>query len=78
MITDLIKKGLKNYAENYIPTGSFLRAVLENDLRESFARAEMINSENMHQIVMYCYNHIPSACWGSPEKVKNWLKKREE
>ena len=65
--------GLKRYVEHRIPTGGFLRAVLENDLKEAVARAD---DENQHVIPIYVcwlYNEAPSTCWGSPEAVKAWL-----
>jgi hypothetical protein len=30
----------------------------------------------IRQIVIYVHNAMPSACWGSPEKVEAWLKLR--
>lgn len=45
--------GLKRYVEHHTPTGGFLRAVLENDLREACARAD---DENVKVIPIY-------VCW---------------
>ena len=70
---NLIKRSLKLYVENKIPPGSFLLAVLRNDLRKACGRADYINKGRIFEIVEYCYNEIPSDCWGSPEAVKNWL-----
>lgn len=71
----------KHYIEHGIPPGGFLRAVLENDLREAFGRADQYNRECLFEIVGWLYNESPSTCWGSPEKVAAWLagfvKKRE-
>jgi hypothetical protein len=53
--------------------GGFVRAVLENNLKEAFARADNENTAAMLEIVSYCYNEIPFACWGSPARVKEWL-----
>lgn len=64
---------LKRYAENHVETGGFLRAVLENDLAKSFARADDENGRNLHEIVKYVWNVLPSYCWGSKEKVEAWL-----
>jgi len=68
-----VAESLGRYVEHGGPTGDFLRAVLENNLRESFERADPFNQVRLHLIVRYCYNHIPMACWGSPEKVAAWL-----
>jgi len=70
-----IKESLKRYVDHGIETGSFLRAVLENNLSEAFSRADYINQTRLHEIVRYVYNHLPANCWGSEEKVKNWLNK---
>ena len=64
---------LKRYADMGIPTGGFLRAVLENNLMEAFGRADRQNSEDMAEIVGYVYNEMPIGCHGSPEKVRAWL-----
>jgi hypothetical protein len=71
-IPDVIET-LDAYALDGRPPGDFLIAVLSNDLKEAFGRADTNNAENMHAVLRYCYNHIPAACWGSPEKVKAWL-----
>lgn len=67
---------LRRYAEHYMPTGDFLRAVLENNLKEAFGCADIGNRYAMFAIVSYCYNQLPAACWGSPEKVVAWLAQR--
>lgn len=71
-----IIESIRAYADEGRPTGGFLRAVLSNDLKESFGRADDGNQATMFEIVSYCYNEIPSDCWGSPETVKEWLKKK--
>lgn len=62
------------YVDNRIPTGDFLYAVLTNNLKDSFALADDENCRDLKEIVQYCYWEIPSECWGSPEKVRVWLK----
>ena len=73
-----IKASIDRYATKRIPTGDFLKAVLENNLREALGRADDDNLRDIHEIVMYCHNKIPGLCWGSPEKVKKWLRNEEE
>jgi len=65
--------GILNYVQNRVPPGHFLYAVLTNNLREAFGRADESNTTAMRDIVAYCYNKIPATCWGSPEHVKAWL-----
>ena len=64
---------LRRYADEKTPTGGFLRAVLENNLMESFGRSDTGNRESMFEICEYIYNEMQLACHGSPEKVKKWL-----
>lgn len=73
-----LKSALDDYVNFRTPPGGFLEAVLENDLRESFSRADDISRFHLFDIVKYCYNDIPSACWGSRENVKNWLERKEQ
>jgi len=64
--------GLVEWIVEARPTGDFLRAVLENDLKEAFGRADLENTEAMAEIMRFLYNHAPANCWGSVENVKNW------
>jgi hypothetical protein len=64
---------LERYINYGIPTGSFLRAVLAHDLFESFSRADIWNQQLMYNTVKYIYNHVPSICHGSYEKVDEWI-----
>lgn len=63
---------IQNHVCHGIPTGSFVRAVLENNLKEAFMKADDQNRADLFEIVDYCYYEIPAPCWGSPEKVKAW------
>jgi hypothetical protein len=68
--------GLRRYIEDHIETGSFLRAVLSNDLREACAR--YVGTDwVMSDLVNYIELNAPEACWGSPEKVMHWLSLRK-
>lgn len=64
---------LKRYVQHHCPTGSFLNAVLENNLMESLGRADEENQRDILEIVRYLHWEMPSACHGSPEKVAAWL-----
>lgn len=72
-----IIESIRAYADEGWPTGGFLMAVLSNDLKEAYGRADDGNIEAMYEIIKYCYNEIPSACWGSPEAVKEWIEKKQ-
>lgn len=67
-----IRGGVKRYVEEGVLPGSFLRAVICNQLKESFMLADETNIARMFDIVGFFYNEVPSGCWGSPEKMKKW------
>ena len=71
-IPEITRESLDAWAESARPTGGFLRAVLENNLREAFARADYDNTLAMPAIMSYVYNELPGLCWGSPGRVAEW------
>lgn len=77
LIPEHMHGGLKRYIENGIEPGSFLMAVLENNLKEAFGCADHINAQKIGDYVRYLYNYSPSPCWGSPEKVAQWIEMHE-
>lgn len=72
-----IRASIDRYVKDRMQTGGFLRAVLENNLKESFMRADERNIETLFHIVAYVYNEVPFNAWGSPEKVEAWLNPKE-
>lgn len=64
---------LERYLNRGIMPGGFLTAVLENDLKGAFGRADQDNAANLRNIVGYCYHHIPSSSWGSRAAVEQWV-----
>jgi hypothetical protein len=75
MIELRFKEALDRYVKTGRPTGGFLQSVLENDLVSTIGKADLNAMANLKDIVSYCYNELPSMCWGSKEKVKNWFAK---
>lgn len=73
MIPVYTKEAIDLYVSDGIPTGSFVYAVLTNNLFDAVARADSTNIMFLREICQYIYNDIPSNCWGSQEKVNNWL-----
>lgn len=71
-IPDYMADGLQLWIESGIYPGSFLTAVLENDLAEACGRAEENNLRALPAYVAYLYNEAPSQCWGSPAKCEAW------
>lgn len=69
---------IHRYVEHGIEPGSFVTAVLENNLVEAVGRADLENSAALADIVRYVYNEIPGQAWGNPNKVRAWLKKARD
>jgi hypothetical protein len=66
--------GLADYVANRTPKGSFLTAVLSNDLKSAVWHADIKNTESLVDIVKFIYNNIPANSWGSDAAVQNWIK----
>lgn len=64
---------LVNYVHHKIPTGGFLDAFLCNNLMGALSRADDQNAAALVAIAAFVKWSIPSACWGSNEKVEAWL-----
>ena len=73
MIHKDIIESLQRYAHQRIPTGAFLEAVLRNDLRDAYVKADMQNRAAIWQIINYRVNELPPSCWGSYEVVQRHL-----
>jgi len=72
-----LRNALDLYARHGVPTGGFLRAVLNNDLFESVGRADHQSLKALPVICCYIHNCLPGNCWGSADKVQthidHWL-----
>lgn len=69
---------VSRYMLQGIPPGSFLTAVLSNDLMGAFDKADDENSAAMRQWCLFLYNHAPSGSHGSPQAFSNWLAQAQE
>ena len=67
-----MRRPAEDYVERGYPPGSFLRAVLANNLVEAFAHADAVNLAAMHTWAAWLWNEAPRNCWGSPERVATW------
>ena len=68
-----IKESLDAYVQTGRPTGDFLRACIDNNLREACGRADEENLGVLAVIVAYLYNRCPTECWGSRGSYDAWL-----
>ena len=71
-----MRSGTKLYIENGIPPGSFLTAVICNDLFLACGKADDINRHVLWEWCKFFYNEAPSTCFGSPEKMNKWMNHR--
>jgi hypothetical protein len=70
---------IQRYVEHGIEPGSGIRAILSNDLMETFARLDDDSRAALYDIVKYLVNKVPCGLWGSPERVQNHINaKRKE
>jgi hypothetical protein len=65
--------GLTEYIAARRPVGSFLTAVLSNDLQDAVSRGDPMNRRLLPEIVAFLVNYAPGTCWGTPERVARWL-----
>lgn len=77
-IPDHCRRGLEMYLSEGILPGSFLTAVLSNDLMEACARADMSNEKRLKNYAMLMYSFMPSGSYGSSVKVMNWIARFHE
>lgn len=72
-----LKEPLRAYAEGR-PTGSFLRAVLENDLGMAVVRGDEKNKRFLPEIYAFVVDVVPSFARGSKAAVEAHLQKAAE
>ena len=67
-------EGVMSYVMKGRKTGDFLRGVLENDLTMSVLHADRRNQACLESWVDWLVWYAPPTCWGSPDKVRAWIK----
>lgn len=73
-IPDYMAPGLIAYIERGAEPGGFLAAVLANDLKGAFDRADNANLKALGSFVGYLFNEAPALCWGDKTRVDAWIK----
>lgn len=76
-IPEYMHSSIFNYLIKHIPTGSFLKAVLSNDLKGAVTNADSNNFSIIPDYVSFFYNWFPLISWGSIDNYNNWVKKGE-
>lgn len=68
-----IRGGLVRYVDNGLATGSFLTAVLTNNLLKAFATADSTSREAIATIVMFVEHTVPHVCRGTKNDFTSWI-----
>lgn len=69
----LMVGGVMRYIMDGITPGSFLLAVVSNDLREACARADPDNAARLVDYVFFLHNYAPPQCFGNPDRACDWI-----
>jgi hypothetical protein len=64
---------IRLYVEHGCQPGSFLTAVLTNDLKGAVRYGDDESLAALPAIVRHCYNELPFSVWGSPERFNEHL-----
>lgn len=73
VIPRYMRRSLWDYIKNHIRPGSFLYAVLCNDLYGAVSAADPCNLGAIPAYIGFLRNYLPSCAWGNVEKVERWL-----
>ena len=69
------QEALERYFLYGIEPGSFLQAVLSNDLYSAVARADTWNRTAIADIVTWIAHNAPDGSWGHPDYYREWVNK---
>lgn len=69
-----MRESVYEYINMGRPAGSFLQAVIANNLKEAYQNADNINIHVIGGYVNFFYNHAPLDCWGSADQYMAWRK----
>ncbi len=67
-----LRGGLVRWIVKGTAPGSFLSAVLCNDLAGAVRRIDDENRAYLCDLVAWIWQQAPSQCWGSPQRVAAW------
>ena len=73
MLPEHCREGMQRYIEEHVEPGSFLCAVIRNNLVDAFKWADETNREHLFDYAVFLYNEAPESCWGSDENMRAWL-----
>jgi hypothetical protein len=68
-----MRTGIREYVLYGKSGGSFQTAIFSDSLVKAFGKADDINRKYLEEYAMFLYWIAPSECWGSLEKVNQWI-----
>lgn len=77
-IPEHMKDAIRRYILRGYPPGDFLRCVFSNDLMGAAGRADYTNQYLLFEYCKLLYNYVPTSCYGSQEKVDQWVQHARE
>jgi hypothetical protein len=72
-IPDYMRGGMERYILQGVRPGGFMSALLSNDLRRTFERADENNQRAVLDYLKFLYNGAPAQAWGSEAKFEKWI-----
>lgn len=72
-VPEHLHEGLVLYFMHHKKPGSFLLAVLQNNLSDACGRADETSGRHFPEIMRFLYCHAPGVAWGNDELVRAWL-----
>lgn len=72
-----LMEGIERYIERGIIPGSFLQAVICNDLCRAVGAADPESLQALPALVSHLYHDAPAACWGSHEAMHKWADRQQ-
>lgn len=67
-----MRDSVMRWIEHGILPGSFLEAVIRNNLKEAFVRADVNNAKHVRELVCWFWNYAPVTSWGHSEAIEAW------
>lgn len=73
-LPEYMRDGTRDYIEHGVRPGSFLTAVICNDLFKAVVRADYINKSWLKDWCLFFYHESPPDCYGSEQVMGAWIK----
>lgn len=68
-----VREQMRAYVEAGCEPGSFVYAVLANDLTSAIFRADETNYAQLRQITKWVYDSLPPEWYGDEARVRRWM-----